>query len=94
MPWLLTGHGSSCLEENLQQAHRRMKLCLFIFSTPVRAFVVISFGQSPRSKIQNTSSSTLSQRNHAQACGTYAGSGSAAVVEREMLEITEGCNEG
>ena len=25
MPWLLTGHGSLCLEENHQQVHRRMK---------------------------------------------------------------------
>ncbi len=36
MPWLLTAHGSSCLEENQQQVYRRTKLHLFTFSTQVR----------------------------------------------------------
>jgi len=35
MPWLLTGHGSSCSEENHQRVHRRMKLHLFTSSTQV-----------------------------------------------------------
>src|SRR5713101_6854330 len=35
MPWLLTGHGFSCLEENHQQVYRWMKLCLFTSLTQV-----------------------------------------------------------
>jgi hypothetical protein len=35
MPWLLTGHGSLCLEENHQQVHRRMKVRLFTSLTRV-----------------------------------------------------------
>jgi hypothetical protein len=35
MPWLLTGHGSLCLEENHQQVHRVMKLRLFTSLTQV-----------------------------------------------------------
>ena len=38
MPWLRTGHGSSCLEENHQRAHSRMKLHSFTFSTRVRVY--------------------------------------------------------
>ncbi len=37
MPWLLTGHGSLCLEE-YHQAYRWLKLSLFMFSTQVRTF--------------------------------------------------------
>ena len=35
MPWLPTGNGSLCLEENHQQVHRRMKLRLFTSLTQV-----------------------------------------------------------
>jgi hypothetical protein len=38
MLWLHTGHGFSCLEENRQQTHRRMKPCSFMSSTLVRTF--------------------------------------------------------
>jgi hypothetical protein len=35
MPWFLTGHGSSCLEEHQERAHRQMKLKLFTYSRQV-----------------------------------------------------------
>src|SRR6266478_5148727 len=55
MPWLLTGHGSLCLEEHYHQAYWWMKLSLFTSSTQVCTFFVISFGWPPRSKTQNSS---------------------------------------
>src|SRR6266403_588204 len=42
MSWLLTGHGSLCLEEHSHQAYRWMKLSLFTFSTQVRTFIWIA----------------------------------------------------
>src|SRR6266403_1621529 len=38
MPWLLTGHGSLCLEEYYHHAYWWTKISLFTFSTQVRTF--------------------------------------------------------
>jgi hypothetical protein len=38
MPWLLTGHGSSWLEESHREAQRWIKLSSLRFSTAVRTF--------------------------------------------------------
>ena len=39
MPWLLTGHVSSCLED-IQMSHGRMRFPLFTVLTPVCTFVL------------------------------------------------------
>ena len=46
MQWLLTGHGSSCSEENHQQVHRRMKLRLFTSSTQVCIYPLLLLSDS------------------------------------------------
>ena len=52
MPWLLTGHGSLCLEECYRQAHWWMKLSLFTSSTQVCTFFCHFIGTA--FKVENT----------------------------------------
>src|SRR6266436_6822322 len=52
MPWLLTGHGSLCLEEYYHHAYWWTKISLFTFSTQVRSFFCYFFLTA--FKIENT----------------------------------------